>query len=172
MASALLLFCAPFKTDNQWELNSGSTRSRPWLSRPGVDQMSCLESLIVFFVLLVVSVVCVIRGALRKQWARQRAAKRGELTRAIVTAKGSYIKGRKIKRHLGAVFSKWQRIEFDSLPREYYDPDYDDLQMEYLVELTLKYKAMALGANAIINLRMRTFRNGCEGSGDAVLTTE
>ena len=109
-----------------------------------------------------------------EEWAQlagQREANRQALAGAIVTANGSHISGRRIENHLGAVFSKWQRVELDSLPVEYYMPGYDALQMHDLVELTLKYRAKELGANAIIHLRMRTFRNGCEGSGDAVLTT-
>lgn len=50
--------------------------------------------------------------------------------------------------------------------------DEAEMTMCELVELTLKHKAHELGANAIVNLSIRSFKNGCEGSGDAVLVVD
>lgn len=80
------------------------------------------------------------------------------------------VRGPKMQQ-LGAVFSKWRMFEKDTLPGSFVD-DGDILGQSVswheLVDLTLRHKAKELGANAVINMKIRTFKNGAEGSGDAV----
>lgn len=99
--------------------------------------------------------------------AAKRASKRDELKKKILTIQSGKVPGRRIGRQLGAVFSKWHYDEGDVLPGDYFGGT-DPLTLHDLVDLTLRYKALELGANTVIGVKIRTFKNGCEGSGDAV----
>lgn len=111
----------------------------------------------------------------------ERRMLRKRLTASVITAKTPHIHGVKTQRQLGAVHSKWHRDQADALSSDYYSPDCRcrgthgdaaEMTMCDLVELTLRQKAHDLGANAIVNLRIHSFNNGCEGSGDAIVVVD
>ena len=91
---------------------------------------------------------------------------RNRLAKSVLLSQMSGVQGKTIVQQHGTVIASSVGGE---LPADYFVADIDELSPNVMLELTLKYKARQLGANAVINLQIKTFKNGrWEGIGDSV----
>ena len=111
---------------------------------------------------------------------QKRKVARNALMHEVSTSTGPIISGRRIVKHVGAVFANWHEQRPDEAPESCYLPKQwrdgceigDALTIETLVDISLRHKAKKLGANAIVRVRFRGFKNGCEATGDAVIVED